>query len=105
MKLASLVERYGHTFEQKYADTITQSMRNAINAVLACRTQHDGQMKLACPQCQAQAQHYHRCGHRSCPSCQHYDTGQWLDRQAQKLLPVEYYMATFTLPRQLRQLA
>jgi len=104
MKLASLVERYWHAFEQKYADTITPSMRNAINAVLACRTEHYGQMKLACPQCQSQAQHYHRCGHRSCPSCQHYYTGQWLDRQTQKLLPVEYYMATFTVPRQLRAL-
>lgn len=104
MKLASLVHAYQHGFERKYADAITPEMRHAIHAVLACRTQHYGQMTLCCPQCQAQAQLYHSCGHRSCPCCQHYDTGQWLERQTQKLLPVEYYMATFTLPRQLRRL-
>jgi len=104
MKLASLVQAYQHSFECKYAKAITPPMRGAIHAVLACRTEHYGQMTLCCPQCQTQAQQYHSCGHRSCPCCQHYDTGRWLERQTQKLLPVEYYMATFTLPRQLRRL-
>ena len=104
MKLASIVQAYRRGFEVKYADAITQPMQHAINAVLACRTEHYGQMTLGCPQCHTLAQQYHSCGHRSCPSCQHYDTGQWLERQSQKLLPVEYYMATFTLPRQLRRL-
>jgi len=104
MKLASLVKRYRQGFEQKYAGVITKPVRKAINAVLACQTEHYGQMQLCCPQCQAKAQHFHSCGHRSCPQCQHYDTGVWLERQTQKLLPVEYYMATFTLPRELRAL-
>jgi hypothetical protein len=105
MNLATIVQSYRRGFEAKYADAITPSMRKAINAVLACRTEHYGQMTLGCPQCQSQMQRFISCGHRSCPACQHYDTGQWLERQAQKLLPVEYYMATFTLPRQLRRLA
>lgn len=104
MTLASLVQAYRQGFEQKYADAITKPMQKAINAVLACRTEHYGQIKLCCPQCQTQAQLYHSCGHRSCPRCQHYDTGQWLERQTQKLLPVEYFMVTFTLPRQMRSL-
>jgi len=102
MKLASLVQRYRQGFEQHYASSITKPMRKAMNAVQACRTEHYGKMQLCCPQCQSQAEHFHSCGHRSCPACQHYDTGQWLERQTQKLLPVEYYMATFTLPRELR---
>ena len=105
MMLASLVQRYQHEFEQKYAERITHPMRKALHAVLNCRTEHFGKMTLCCPQCQSHAEQFHSCGHRSCPSCQHYDTGLWLDRQAQKLLPVEYFMATFTLPRQLRPLA
>jgi len=104
MNLASIVQTYRHGFEVKYAASITSPMQKAINAVLACRTEHYGQMTLCCPQCQSQAQQYISCGHRSCPSCQHYDTGRWLERQKQKLLPVEYYMATFTLPGQLRRL-
>lgn len=104
MKLAALVERYQRMFEQKYSESITSPMHKAMHAVLACRTEHYGQMQLSCPRCQAQAQHYHSCGHRSCPQCQHFDTGVWLERQTQKLLPVEYFMATFTLPRQMRAL-
>jgi len=105
MNLAPIVQAYRQRFELKYSDSMTPPMQKAINAVLACRTEHYGQMSLCCPQCLSQAQHFLSCGHRSCPSCQHYDTGRWLERQCQKLLPVEYYMATFTLPRQLRSLA
>lgn len=104
MNLASIVQTYRQGFEIKYAASITPPMQKAIKAVLGCRTEHYGQMILRCPQCQTHAQSFHSCGHRSCPSCQHYDTGQWLERQRQKLLPVEYYLATFTLPRQLRRL-
>jgi hypothetical protein len=32
----------------------------------------------------------------------HHDTTQWLERQRQKLLPVNYFMVTFTLPAELR---
>ena len=45
------------------------------------------------------------CGHRSCPQCQNHETSLWLDRQQAKLLPVDYFMATFTLPYELRFLA
>jgi endogenous inhibitor of DNA gyrase (YacG/DUF329 family) len=105
MNLASLVQTYRAGFEAKYAESITPAMQRAIDAVLGCRTERYGQMSLACPKCRAQAERFHSCGHRSCPRCQHYDTGQWLARQAQKLLPVDYFMATFTLPAQLRNLA
>jgi hypothetical protein len=62
-------------------------------------------MVLACAGC-----HQHRgyplsCGHRSCPKCQNHETGRWLARQQAKLLPVEYFLVTFTLPRELRALA
>ena len=41
----------------------------------------------------------------SCPQCGHRHNQQWLQRQQQKLLPVDYFMVTFTLPSQLRGLA
>ena len=44
------------------------------------------------------------CGHRSCPQCQNHEASLWLDRQQAKLLPVEYFMSTFTLPYELRVL-
>ncbi len=45
------------------------------------------------------------CGNRNCPKFQSHNTTQWIDRQQQKLLPVEYFMVTFTLPFELRRLA
>ncbi len=41
-------------------------------------------------------------GYRSCNRCQNHATSQWLNRQNAKLLPVEYFMVTFTLPYELR---
>ncbi len=60
---------------------------------------------MQCSNCQQTSRCYHSCGHRSCPRCQNHETTLWLERQCQKLLPVEYFMATFTLPCELRTLA
>lgn len=45
------------------------------------------------------------CGHRSRPRCQNHQATTWLARQQGKLLPLPYFLVTFTLPRQLRALA
>ncbi|MCP4414674.1 MAG: transposase, partial [Gammaproteobacteria bacterium] len=44
------------------------------------------------------------CGNRHCPKCQNHATSQWIDKQQAKMLPVHYFMITFTLPRELRSL-
>ena len=46
----------------------------------------------------------HSCGHRSCPHCQHHESQQWIENQLTKLVPAQYYLLTFTLPFQFRQL-
>ena len=45
------------------------------------------------------------CGNRNCPQCQNHEASKWIDRQQAKLLPVPYFMVTFTLPCELRFLA
>jgi hypothetical protein len=104
MHLAEIIERYQARLQEQYATRLSPGMVNAMAAVCACRTEHYGQMLLHCPSCDTQQSSFHACGHRSCPRCQNYDTSQWLDRQALKLLPVDYFMVTFTLPYQLRSL-
>jgi transposase-like zinc-binding protein len=44
---------------------------------------------------------YHSCNHRSCPKCGGADAQTWLDGQYERLLPVPYFLITFTLPEQL----
>ena len=104
MELTALIERYQHGFNAQYAQRITRQQRQAIDAVMACHTERYGEMRLSCSPCQTQQSRFHSCGHRSCPRCQHHDTTQWLERQQQKLLPVDYFMVTFTLPYELRAL-
>jgi hypothetical protein len=105
MRLASLVHQYLVAFKAKYAAQLLPGQLRAIGAIQRCRTPDSGEMLLACTDCGGQLRHPQSCGHRSCPQCQNYEATQWLDRQQAKLLPVEYFMVTFTLPCELRTLA
>lgn len=73
--------------------------------MLRCRTPDCGEVSFGCTECAEQLQYPLSCGHRSCPKCQNQATTTWLERQSVKLLPVEYFLVTFTLPRELRALA
>jgi hypothetical protein len=45
------------------------------------------------------------CGDRHCPSCQRGKAEAWLVRQVDRLLPCPYFLVTFTLPAELREVA
>ena len=102
MRFTSIIERYRGRFFQRYGDRITQHQRNALQSIMDCRSERYGTMALDCLSCEQHAQVHHACGHRSCPQCQHYETSTWLARQRRKLLPVNYFMVTFTIPAELR---
>lgn len=104
MEMIEIIEQYHAQFKAKYHGRITRQQTRAMEAVLDCRTARYGMMKLDCTACDFNTLHYHACGNRACPRCQNHDTTQWLDRQQRKLLPVEYFMVTFTLPAELRSL-
>ncbi|MFQ5409562.1 MAG: transposase, partial [Anaerolineales bacterium] len=102
---ATLIEHYLPALKARYAGRLLPSHLRAISAIRRCRTADAGSIQLRCPACSTQQQCPRSCGHRSCPKCQNHAATVWLDRQRAKLLPVEYFMATFTLPRELRALA
>lgn len=105
MELASLIQQYLPALKARYSDQLLPGHLNAITAMLCCRTADAGQIRLRCTDCASQTVRSRSCGHRSCPKCQNHEASLWLDRQRAKLLPVEYFMATFTLPYELRSLA
>ncbi len=105
MELASLIDQYLPAFKAKYQNRLLPSQRQAIAAMRRCRTADSGEMLFHCDQCNLRVWKPHSCGHRSCPKCQNYEAGRWLERQQAKLLPVEYFMVTFTLPCELRTVA
>ena len=106
MKLASIINQYYDAFMIKYADTVLPGHLKAINAIRKCRTPDAGELYVQCtdPDCHHGEWRPLSCGHRSCPKCQNHEASQWIDRQQDKLLPVVYFLVTFTLPYQLRSL-
>lgn len=100
-----LLRQYRDELVQDYRFHITDDIRQAMAAMLRCQTEQQGRSQWFCSHCHHDDRLPLSCGHRHCPQCQHRTTSDWLERQKQKLLPVHYYMATFTLPYELRELA
>jgi len=105
MQFAAILDQYHDAFQAKYSTRLLPGHLRAINAINRCRTPDAGQLLVQCSHCGHTLLQPRSCGHRSCPQCQNHETSLWLDRQHKKLLPVEYFMATFTLPYELRFLA
>ncbi len=105
MELASIIDQYADRFMEKHGQKALPGHLKALRAIRRCRTPASGEFHVQCPGCQHGQWKPMSCGHRSCPKCQNHEASQWIDRQQEKLLPVLYFMATFTLPFELRPLA
>lgn len=105
LELADILREYGAAYRQKYEGKLLPSHRQAMLAIERCRTPALGGQVYGCVSCQEFQFSYHSCRNRHCPKCQHEQTQDWLEVQRELLLPVPYFMLTFTLPSELRELA
>lgn len=101
--LAEVLRRHWPAYERKFGPRLLPSHRQAVRAILACRTPALGAQLFGCD-CGRRELVYHSCNHRACPQCGHADATAWLQQQRRKLLPVPYYLVTFTVPEPLRPL-
>jgi hypothetical protein len=97
--LAEVLRRHWPAYEKQFA--LLASHRRAVAAILSCRMPQRGGRLYRCD-CGEFHFAYHSCNHRACPQCGHADATQWIARQQVKLLPVPYFLVTFTVPEQLR---
>ena len=104
-ELADILRLHGPDYLAKYQHRLLPSHRRVMQDICACRTEALGGHVYRCPQCQQEHYSYHSCKNRHCPKCQNDQADRWLDEQHDLLLPVPYFMATFTLPEGLRSLA
>jgi len=104
MEMASIINQYYDAFIIRYGDTALPGHLKAMNSIRSCRTSDSGELYVRCTECNHGQWRPLSCGHRNCPQCQNHEASQWIDRQQAKLLPVLYFMATFTLPYELRPL-
>ena len=103
MTLQQTIEHYAHDFLVRYGHRLRDEHRHALSAMRRCRTEHYGHTHWQCAGCQHTQDSLRSCGHRSCQRCQNHDNTRWLERQQAKLLAVDYFMVTFTLPAECRQ--
>ena len=102
MKLASVLSEYYDVFLARYNDMVLPSHMAALDRIRHCRTPEAGEFFVGCSDCNHTDWRPVSCGHRHCPQCQNHEGSQWIDRQQNKLLPVQYFMVTFTLPCEFR---
>jgi hypothetical protein len=103
--LADIFRQYAPAYEAAFAGRILPSHRQAIGAIIRCRTPALGGHVYQCEACAQTTYSYHSCRNRHCPQCQGDKAAHWLARQQEILLPTPYFMLTFTLPAELRVLA
>jgi hypothetical protein len=100
--LAQILRRHWAAYVAKYgAANILPSHHAAVGAILSCHTPERGGSLYDC-ECGHRHFAYHACGHRACPQCGQREAQEWIERQTARLLPVTYFLVTFTVPAQLR---
>lgn len=104
-ELATIFRDFGKAYQEKRAFNLSSRQRKAVSDITHCRTPTMGGRVYHCPDCDETRYAYHSCRNRHCPKCQHNAGQLWLEKQQQMLLPLPYFMLTFTLPQELRHLA
>jgi hypothetical protein len=80
------------------AARLTAGQRRALRDVARCRTAALGGHVERCGGCDHRRIAYNSCRNRHCPKCGATRQADWLSREAENLLPVEYHHVVFTLP-------
>jgi hypothetical protein len=105
LEVADIFREAGPAYRESFASRMPRSHLRVMRAIESCRTAALGGHVLACDQCHSKQFSYHSCRNRHCPKCQGQQGQRWLDRQQARLLPVPYFLLTFTLPSELRCVA
>ena len=105
VEMAAVFDVHGPAYHAQFGDRMPRRHLQAMRAIEHCRTPVLGGQVYHCPSCDEAQYLYHSCRDRHCPKCQGNKAQQWLEQQEERLLPVPYFLLTFTLPDELRQLA
>ena len=105
LEVADVIRLHGDEFRAKFAAILGDAQRKALRDLARCRTAELGGHVDRCLDCGHERFAYNSCRNRHCPKCQAQSRAEWLARQAEHLLPVEYFHLVFTLPEELADLA
>jgi hypothetical protein len=102
IRFHELLQRWGPAYLERFGTAVPWRQRQVLEKLLACRTPALGGELFACPDCGTFHYTYHSCNDRHCPQCGQTDADQWLADHTSLLLPVLYFLVTFTVPEPLR---
>lgn len=103
LEVAEIFRLHGESFRAHHG--LAPWQLKAMADIEHCRTAYFGGHLERCDRCGHEHYSYHSCRNRHCPKCHGEQTQAWLEKQQARLLPVPYYLLTFTLPASLRPLA
>ncbi len=102
--IQDIFKQYGGRYLEKYGGKMPAMHKKALLAMIGCRTKSLGGETYLCKKCNQYHYSYHSCGNRHCAICGNNDAGQWVFRNQKTMLPFTYFLATFTMPKELRNL-
>ena len=83
---------------------LTTYERNTFRKILNCRTEPVPNLFKQCDSCGIVHPVYKSCKNRMCPVCNGAGTVKWIAKREAELLPVGYFLLTYTIPKELRPL-
>ncbi|MBL7116160.1 MAG: IS91 family transposase [Kiritimatiellae bacterium] len=104
-RIQQILRDHADLYLEQHGDRIPRAHQKVIRAICECRSGERGHHLFACPDCGDTHVACSSCGNRHCPVCQHEKATEWVYRQQLRLLPCTYFLATFTIPDELRALA
>jgi hypothetical protein len=99
--ITEIFRTHGPAYRERFDQTLLPSHRKTIADIIHCRTDVMGGHAFVCDACEHVRYAYHSCKNRSRPTCHETDRKVWLEKRKKERLPVPYFHAVFTLPKQL----
>jgi hypothetical protein len=103
--VAEVVRRYGPEYLERFGASMPAGHKKVLRDIAACRTGELGMVVYRCADCGKTHALGRSCGNRHCPSCQRDKAEAWLEDRTDRLLPCPYFLVTFALPAELRDVA
>lgn len=98
--VADCLRQHAPDYLLHFGDSVPVGHCRVLGLIQRCRTGELGAFAYACERCGTRHYLGRSCGNRHCPNCQHDKTQRWLTKQTERLIPANYFLVTFTVPRQ-----
>lgn len=102
--IQDIFTQYGSLYLKKYGKKMPPMHKKVLVAIMNCRTKRLGGEVYYCSKCREYHYSYHSCQNRHCVVCQSNNAQDWINKQKIMMLPFIYFLATFTMPEELRNL-